>query len=142
MPGPAAGAISLRDSIFKVGPLFKRITGYAKGDAITIVQEEDDIVIVKGSMGDATFIIMEDNVRRIELNIVPSSQDVTLLMELRKTKFPFPFAFEFGKTTLSGFWAISKDCDIRVSDSGNPIMIGGPAWCGNRIIAAQGVVLQ
>lgn len=139
---PSAGAISLRDSIFKVGPTFKRITGYAKGDAIKIIQEEADITIVKGSLGDATFIITEDNVRRIELMIVPSSQDVTLLMQLRATRFPFPFAFEFGLTTLSGFWAIDKDCDIVVNDTGPPIMIGGPAWCGNRVIGAQGVLLQ
>lgn len=139
--GPSAGYISLRASIFQVGPTFKRITAYAKGDAIKIVQEQADTTIVEGSLGDATFIISESKVRRIELMIVPSSDNVTLLMGLRKARIPFPWKFEFGPTKVSGFWAIDKDCDIVVSDSGPPTMIGGPAWCANINIGAQGVGL-
>lgn len=139
--GPQAGYISLRNSIFQCGATFRRITGYAKGDAIKIIQEEADTTVVKGSLGDATFILTEDNVRRIELMIVPSSDNVTYLMQLRKARVPFPWKFEFGLTKASGFWCIDKDCDIVVNDTGPPVMIGGPAWCGNRTIGAQGVVL-
>ena len=136
------GAISLRTSIFGVGPTFIRLTGTAKGDSIKIIQSEVDTTIIEGSQGDATFIINESRVRRIELMFVPSSEDVTLLMDLRKLGLPFPWAFEFGKTKVQGFWAIEKDIDIVVSDTGSPIMVAGPAYVGNKKIGAQGVILQ
>ena len=134
----SAGYISLRSAIFQVGPTFKRITGLGKGDAIKIIQTNADRSVVEGVLGDATFIIGVSNVRSVELMLVPSSDDITLLMQLRDLEIPFPFRYEFGVTNVQGFWCIEKDCDIVVSDSGNPIPVTGPAWLANRKIGAQG----
>ena len=141
MPGPQVGYISIRDSIFGVGPTFVRITGMAQGDAIKITQPNTDGSFIGGSLGSGTFIKTEDNERRIELLLVPSNDDVTLLNDMRKLG-PFPFKFEFGITQLQGFWMIERDNDIVVSTSPSPVMIAGPAWLANKKIGAQGKKLQ
>lgn len=136
------GYISLRESKLTVGQTFHRVTGMAKGDSISITQPNKDVTIIEGAMGGGTFVFAKSQMRTYSLVLVPSSLDVTVLLQLRALEVPFPFGYEHGVTKLAGFMAIDQDPDVIVSDTGNPITLTGIMLLTNKIMGAQGLVLQ